>query len=65
VEDNGRGIDYQRVKQARSIAAGVRGTANRLTSATCADAIPPGLFDAVVKTELAGAAWGSMWCDPT
>jgi chemosensory pili system protein ChpA (sensor histidine kinase/response regulator) len=60
VEDNGRGIDYQRVKQS-AIDCGLVSaeTANRLTERDLREMLfHPGFSTAVVKTELAGRGVG-------
>jgi len=60
VEDNGRGIDYQRVKQSAIDCGLVSGeTADRLTERDLREMLfHPGFSTAVVKTELAGRGVG-------
>ena len=60
VEDNGRGIDYQRVKQSAIDCGLVSGeTADRLTERDLREILfHPGFSTAVVKTELAGRGVG-------
>ncbi len=60
VEDNGRGIDYQRVKQSAIECGMVSGeTADRLTERDLREMLfHPGFSTAVVKTELAGRGVG-------
>jgi len=60
VEDNGRGIDYQRVKQSAIDCGMVSGeTADRLTERDLREMLfHPGFSTAVVKTELAGRGVG-------
>jgi len=60
VEDNGRGIDYQRVKQSAIECGLVSGeTADRLTERDLREILfHPGFSTAVVKTELAGRGVG-------